>query len=139
MTYPDLTPARLAVERLLADTCTIERDRAGIHDDVLDETTGALVPPIADSFAVWSGPCLVNPQGWRDQDEFLGPLATTKPLRGDYRGLIPLAAPAVEAGDTLTINVAARDPQLTGQTFRVVEIGEVNTFAIVRIIGLERL
>lgn len=135
--FPNLQPARVAIERLLADTCTVERDAAGVGDDVLNEQTGQLQRPAGDASALWAGPCLITPRD--SSEQFIGPTETVLPERGDYRLLLPLAAPATVAGDRVTVTTSVRDPQLTGRLFRVVEVGELSTFAVVRILGVELL
>lgn len=133
--YPDLGPARQQVLRLMADVCTIERD-LDPSDQPLNEQTGQITP---DSTTLWTGPCLLTPRPRSDAEQYVGPVDQIAPLRGGYRALIPLDAPLLAAGDLLTVNSSPRDPQLAGTVFRVVEIGEVSTFAVARIFYLDRL
>ena len=132
----DLRPAQRSVEALLTDTGTLERDTAGVGDDVLNEATGQLVRPAGDSATLWTGPVLVTPDTPAPR-QLVDGLDATRPEATAYRGLLPLAAPVVRAGDLLTVNVASRDPQLAGRAFRVVGLGQVSTFAVVRIVELE--
>lgn len=139
MAGPDLSRATERVLSLMDDTVTVHRDRPGVYDDELDETTGELIPAEAGS-AVWSGPALITPR--TDNDGTPEPDPNGLYDSGSsprYRALIPLTSPQVEAGDVLTVTSSRRDPQLVGERFRIDAAGQVSTYTVARSVGLIRI
>ena len=138
MVGPDLTRARARVEALMDDLCTITTDPAGVTDDDLDETTGQLIP-VAVPTTVYDGICLITPH--TDGDGTPEPDRTTGQVsdRARYRLLLPVAAPPVAEGQLLQVRQSRRDPQLPTARFRVDAAGQVLTYAVARVVGLERL
>ncbi|AIA03450.1 DUF6093 family protein [Streptomyces noursei] len=133
----DVEGARRVVCRLMDDKVEVWRDSGGRADDVLDESTGELVPPAPDEELVWDGLGAVLP---------LGLPAITKPLDGafaqeppstDYQALLPVQAPELRPDHVLRVAGSVRpggprDPQLVGRRFRVSD-KIVGTYTVVRI------
>lgn len=113
-TGPDLTPARLAVERLMDDTCEIRRNVDGVDDAVLNQATGLLEDPTPlEPF--YTGPCS---------------------LRMSAQGVastiaVPLAAPELLPGDVVKMTSTRRDPVLVGEAY-VIKKPLYNSMAVSR-------
>ena len=138
---PDLTQARLTVEGLMDDTCTISLDAAGVSDDAMDLATGALVP-VGTAQPLYEGPCMLTPTAPGDgTPEATAPSAEpTDAARQRYRLLLPLLdSPAIPAGAVLTVLTSRRDALLVGARFRADSAGQVSTFSIARPVGMVRL
>lgn len=120
------------------DRCTITADRAGVRDDELDEDTGRLIRN-TDASTVYEGKCLVTPV--TDQDGTPEPDETTGAVdRGPrYRLLLPVDANPVGRGMRLKVTASLRDPELLTAEFGIDAPGQVSTYAVARVIGLERL
>lgn len=132
-TGPDLSTARLAVEALMDDTCTITRDAEGFSDDVLDPVTGRLAPPNPDTTSVYTGRCKVSPGGTQPSEREEG---GSDVHARTYNGSVPWDAPMPAVGDLLTVASSHRDPQLVGKSFRVQSVA-VSTFLVSRRMQLE--
>ncbi|AJC58591.1 hypothetical protein GZL_06018 [Streptomyces sp. 769] len=133
--------ARRVVGRILDDKLEVWRDSGGHADDLLDETTGALVRPTPDEVLVWDGLGAVMS---------LGRPAITKPVDGavsveppttDYQAVLPVGAPVLRPDDVIRVAGSVRpggprDPQLVGRRFRVSD-ESVGTFSVVRIVRVQ--
>ncbi|WP_039636725.1 DUF6093 family protein [Streptomyces sp. 769] len=137
----DVEGARRVVGRILDDKLEVWRDSGGHADDLLDETTGALVRPTPDEVLVWDGLGAVMS---------LGRPAITKPVDGavsveppttDYQAVLPVGAPVLRPDDVIRVAGSVRpggprDPQLVGRRFRVSD-ESVGTFSVVRIVRVQ--
>ncbi|MEU7640945.1 DUF6093 family protein [Streptomyces sp. NPDC039016] len=137
----DVDGARRVVGRILDDKLEVWRDSGGRADDVLDETTGRLVPPAPDELLVWDGLGAVMP---------LGRPAITKPVDGavsieppptDYQAVLPVGVPVLRPDDVIRVAGSVRpggprDPQLVGRRFRVSDEA-LGTFSVVRIVRVQ--
>lgn len=132
-TGPDLSVARVMVEALMDDTCTITRDPEQFSDDVLDTVTGRLVPPNPDTISIYEGRCKVSPQRTQSSERQEGGVDV---YARKYNGSIPWNSPMPVIGDLLLITSSYRDPQLVGKVFRVQSV-EVSTFLVSRKMQLE--
>lgn len=110
---PKLGTARRLLEKHLTDECRIERDRAGVYDDVLEMATGQLMKRPLDPEVVYEGPCLVAPTGVGQTVEG----AQVVERRG-YRVRLPYDSPHFLGGDRLTITTS-EDPELTGRQLTI--------------------
>lgn len=134
----DLSGVRAFLEEtVLTDTATVARDVAGVHDDELGDDL-ILRPPPTDLTTVWSGLVAVLPRDYARTAPLPGGLAVEPMEEGAYLGLAPLDAPVFRRDDLLTVAASERDPQLAGVGFRVLGPGRVSTFAVVRIVPLDR-
>lgn len=137
MAGPDLTAATARVLSLMDDTCTVASDPPGVRDDIFDEVTGLLTPPVNDATtATW--PCLITRQT-EAGDQTPPATATTAKLTGNvYRLLLPLQA-RIAGGELVTVTVSARDPQLIGARFRADAPADVGSYPVARIVRVVRL
>lgn len=115
MTLPGPTDRLVRMQaRWQTATCTITR--AGAGDPVRNEETGQLEPPAATT--VYTGPCLVTPEGGDRVQEFGGaPVA----LRSYTVSIADLTAD-VHVEDLVTVT-GSRDPLLdVGRALRVLDV-----------------
>ena len=133
----DVDGARRVVDRILDDKLEVWRDSAGRTDDVLDETTGRLVPPAPDQDLVWAGLGAVMPLGRPAVTKPVGGLVAVEPPTTDYQAVLPVDAPALRRDDVVRVAGSVRpggprDPQLVGRRFRFSD-ETVGTYSVVRI------
>lgn len=134
-TGPDLSAGEAALERIMDDGCTVQRDVSGTDEAVLDQNTGELVQ--AGLALVYLGKCM-----------FRGPAGGGVVVRGDQVAVqsdptarLPLSwfrlNPAQEPrrGDLLTITSSRRDPSTIGQVFEVKDIAAA-TITVARTLTL---
>lgn len=107
--------ARRLVERHLTDSCRVERDRAGVYDDVLDINTGQLAKRPTTADVVYAGPCLVAPTGVGQTVEGARVME-----RKGYRIRMGYDVPQFYRGDRVVIT-ASSDPQLVGRTLVLID------------------
>lgn len=121
---------RAAAERGMVDACVIRR-RAG--EPVVDDNTGEVTAAVTD---VYTGRC-------EFQQNASGGAARAVQPGEDFQLLLqlvlklPIAAPALEVGDEVTVTAAALDEQLVGQVFLVRDLF-VKTHATARRVGITR-
>lgn len=145
VTGPDLTGARLAIEKLMDDKCRIVRDVEGDLDDVLDEDTGLLAGPFGDTGIIYDdttlgdagrdldGRCTVTPA---DRVPRIVESAGEPVMVQQYQASLPWDAPVIREGDTLEVTASRRDAQLVGVTLVVIEVFKT-TYLISRKLLLE--
>lgn len=127
----NLTTARQLVEKHLTDRCLIERDRAGVYDDVLDISTMKLLRRPEEPEVIYDGdvegeggPCLIAPVGIGQTVEG----ARVMERRG-YRVRLPYDAPIFLKGDRLTV-VMSDDAELVGRLLVVVDSSQGATMDV---------
>ncbi|MFE6718443.1 DUF6093 family protein [Streptomyces albidoflavus] len=137
----DVDGARRVVGRMLDDKLEVWRDSAGRSDDLLDETSGKLIPPSPDEELVWDGLGAVLR---------LGRPALTRPVEGarvveppttDCQAVIPVDAPALRRDDVVRVAGSVRpggprDPLLVGRRFRVSD-ETVGTYTVMRVVRVQ--
>jgi hypothetical protein len=101
---------------VLIDTGTLTRDTDGQSDATFNATTLRATVP-ADGDPVWSGPCLITPEGSTGQPVAPGAVRRT----GRLRVLLPYTAPVPQVGDYWTATTS-QDPSLVDARMRVDEI-----------------
>lgn len=100
-----LRSGRAAAERLMQDTCTVERP-----GDITNDVTGE-----AELVEVYVGRCKVQTyEGYEQNPKAGGATLTVQRYRVD----LP-ASVLVRPGDLVTITAAVADPHLVGKTYRV--------------------
>ncbi|MEV4907066.1 DUF6093 family protein [Streptomyces albidoflavus] len=137
----DVDGARRVVARILDDKLEVWRDGAGRTDDVLDETTGRLVPPPPDEELVWNGLGAVMPFGRPAITRPVGGSVAVEPPTTDYQAVLPVDAPALRRDDVVRVAGSVRpggprDPQLIGRRFRYSDEA-VGTYSVVRIVRVQ--
>ncbi|GHJ28575.1 hypothetical protein TPA0910_30080 [Streptomyces hygroscopicus subsp. sporocinereus] len=137
----DVDGARRVVGRILDDKLEVWRDGAGRTDDVLDETTGKLVPHAPDEGLVWDGLGAVMPLGRPALTQPVSGSVAVEPPITDYQAVLPVDAPVLRRDDVIRVAGSvrpegARDPQLVGRRFRVSDEA-VGTYSVVRIIRVQ--
>lgn len=132
---PNLEQARKKIESFMTDECIIGRDIEGTLDDVIDENTGEIVPPVNDENVMYSGVCLITPAGIGQNEGAQGQPVELPGLR-TYRGFVPLEVMNIEVHDVLLVTTSMRDEDLVGRKFIVRGI-KASTFAIFRELTLE--
>ncbi len=139
----DVDGARRVVGRILDDKLEVWRDSGGRADDILDETTGKLVPPAlaADEVLVWDGLGAVMPLGRPAITKPLGSAVAQEPPTTDYQAVLPVQAPELRPDDVIRVAGSVRpggprDPQLVGRRFRVSD-ANVGTYSVVRIVRVQ--
>lgn len=113
---PDLTAARVAVEKLLDDECLIRRDSDHNQDATLNETTYELEHPDPRTVDVYEGACMITPM---DSSLAAALADDSDDTVSRYELKVPIDAPALQDGDEVTILSARRDSGLVGKTFYV--------------------
>lgn len=106
---------------LLSDRLALRRDRPGVEDDILDESSGSLVPAPDDVTVLWTG---------------LGAVLADRE-DGTYRVMLPMDAPLLYEGDMIDVLESAQDPQLAGKRVRVRTVPRGGTFAVLRTVHAE--
>lgn len=133
----DLDPVRAMLEADFMDDLLRLSDTAG--PDVLDPDTLVLTPQVGAT--VWEQPGLVVPAGGRTEVPAVAEQNLPVPPEADYVAVVPLAAPMAAPQQVITVYgsrlPAPRDPAIVGRRFRVVNVPNVSTFAVARIIWLE--
>ncbi|MEU8560581.1 DUF6093 family protein [Streptomyces cyaneofuscatus] len=137
----DVEGARRVVGRILDDKLEVWRDSSGRTDDVLDETTGRLVPPVPDEELVWDGLGAVMPLGRPAITKPVGGAVAVEPPTTDYQAVLPVGAPALHRDDVVRVAGSVRpggprDPQLVGRRFRFSD-GAVGTYSVVSIVRVQ--
>ncbi len=117
--FADMDICREWIELQMDDQCVITRDLGGTFDDVLDQSTGQLVPGQAGQEPVYSGMCEVEPLA-PDVNQQLrgGHLESLK----QFKVLIPKAVTDVRVGDQFMTTVSDNDPSLVGRPMRVQDV-----------------
>ncbi|MFF4051938.1 DUF6093 family protein [Streptomyces chartreusis] len=137
----DVEGARRVVGRILDDKLEVWRDGAARLDDVLDESTGQLIPPAPDALLVWDGLGAVMPWGRPAITKPVGGAAIREPPTTDYQAVLPVQGPQLRPDDVVRVAGSVRpggprDPQLVGRGFRVSD-GHVGTYSVVRIVRVQ--
>ncbi|MER6127883.1 DUF6093 family protein [Streptomyces sp. NPDC001795] len=137
----DVEGARRVVDRILDDKLEVWRDSASRTDDVLDETTGRLVPSAPDEELVWDGLGSVMPLGRPALTQPVSGALAVEPPTTDYQAVLPVDAPVLRRDDVIRVAGSvrpegARDPQLVGRRFRVSDEA-VGTYSVVRIVRVQ--
>ena len=130
-TGPDIDTGRTAVENLMDDACIISADIEGVGDDVLDEDTGWMEPPVpgpdsptqynqastgingrslADAEAT-GGKCKVKPASDTEIARYVGEGGVNQAQVWYVLGL-PWDAPIMPLNSVATITSSRRDPAL---------------------------
>lgn len=138
----DVDGARRAVARVLDDQVEVWRDSGGHADDLLDERTGQLVPPVPEEVLVWHGLGAVTPVGRPAITKPVDGAIVQEPPGAQYQAVLPVEA-QVRPDDILRVarstpSSRPRDPQLLGRRFRVSD-ASVGSYSVVRIVRLEVL
>ena len=103
-----------AAERLMVDSCTIER----VTGVKVDPLTGMDVPTVE---SIYAGKCkvqLTRAQG--STVDASGYLATIQ----DYELHIPVSAPTPHPGDVVTLTATPGDPERGGRQYRITAVFE---------------
>ncbi|MER5546488.1 DUF6093 family protein [Streptomyces sp. NPDC001130] len=137
----DVDGARRVVGRIMDDKLEAWRDSAGRTDDMLDETTGRLVPPRPDEELLWDGLGAVMPFGRPAITRPVSGAVAVEPPTTDYQAVLPVDAPALRRDDVIRVAGSVRpggprDPQLVGRRFRVSDEA-VGTYSVVRIVRVQ--
>jgi hypothetical protein len=116
----NLATARQLVQKHLTDRCRIERDQAGVYDDVLDMATGQLLARPLEPQVIYPAPgeegyCLVRPTGIGQTVEG----ARVIERRG-YAVSLPHDAPQFRRGDRVIIT-ASDDPELVDRPLTLID------------------
>ncbi|MGW7572384.1 DUF6093 family protein [Streptomyces sp. NPDC054765] len=137
----DVDGARRVVGRLLDDKLEAWRDSGGRADDVLDESTGKLVPPKPDERLIWEGLGAVISLGRPSITKPLGSTVMQESPTTDYQAVLPVQAPELRPDDVIRVAGSLRlggprDQQLIGRRFRVSD-KSVGTYSVVRIVRVQ--
>lgn len=122
-TGPDLSFAQQAIERLMDDTCRIERPASGPRD--VDEDGNLL--PAGPPQLIYEGICKVAPLEATTVEE----VQYSQDLTSPYEVTIPLDTPVFREPDEVTILTSRRDPMLVGKLLIVRRV-PYSTFAVQR-------
>lgn len=136
MAFPDLTPARVVLERMMVDTCRITRDPPGYHDDIWDPITGTYVRPDGDDLTVYEGKCKFGPM--QNRADIPREQGGAPELTRQYQATLPWDAPAVKPGDVFEVLTSERDPQAPGTRFVIINQIK-NTMLTARRLTLEEV
>jgi hypothetical protein len=118
--------APIVETRILVDT--IEIFRPG--PEILDPDSGEYVP--GPDTIVYQGPGAVFAVGGPGLVLSLEGQAYADNTRNRYRLLTPLEAPLASREDQVRVTVATQDPGLTNRIWRVLDISDANSLAVVR-------
>ncbi|MEU5428466.1 DUF6093 family protein [Streptomyces sp. NPDC020799] len=123
--------AAFAERHLMPDTVLVTRSTG---EDVLDTTTGDLIPASPQVIHTGQAGLYRGQERIRSRSGREG--AWVEEVRAGYRMLLPLGAAEVRDNDIVHV-VQANDRQAVGRTYRVVSLGEVSSFPVVRTVWLE--
>lgn len=133
MLLPDLEYGRRIAEEAMIDRCRILRDPAGPRDDVLDRSTGRLVPAAGDEQTVYEGICGPTTETALDARREEG--GRTAHYRA-WRTRVPMGAPLPAEGDVVVMLLCRSDATLTGRRFRVIDVNQ-SSVGVTRRLALE--
>jgi hypothetical protein len=97
----------------VAESVTITRDPEGVFDDVLDEVTGALTPPVSDSTTIYTGGALIAPMTIRSEPHLEGGAGL---YPHGFICRLPVTAPVIRIGDRVTVT-ASPNPSMVGAVY----------------------
>lgn len=117
----------------MTDRCRVVRDTPGPRDDVLDRTTGRLVPPAGDEVTIYEGPS--GPLVETAVDARRAEGGRTVHYRA-WRTRIPMEAPLPVEGDIVIMLVSRADSTLNGRRFRIVDVNQ-SSVGVTRRLALE--
>lgn len=136
----DLSGLASVVDTWLVDTVEITSD-GGVTDDYLDEGTGLLTP--TPPAVVYAGRGAIQPLGAPSPLQDPDVQRIVAETGASYRLLLPLAQPAAISVDNLARVTAQGSttphPELLERRFKVVELGQVSSFAVVQIHYLKQI
>ncbi|MFF3378128.1 DUF6093 family protein [Streptomyces sp. NPDC002680] len=118
--------------KILTDTVKISRP----GEPVFNPDTGQYEP--GPPVTVYDGRGGVFPEGGPGIVLHLEGQAYVDDSKSRYKLLTPLAAPVASREDTVTVTAAA-DPAAVGRTWRVLDVGETSTLAVVRTTWLDQV
>lgn len=104
-----LPEMRLQAESMMQVSCTITIPAAGVWD----ETSGTYSTSLT---LLYTGPCRVRRPNASDRQATAGEAGY---VMGDVIVSVPVSAPVVPAGATITITASVHDPQMVGSAFTV--------------------
>lgn len=131
----DLAGPRATAEATLTATCTIRLDAEGTADDVLNTTTGVLVPPDPDTTTLYSGACTVRPTA----AERVGEEGGVVLYLHTYRLLLPIAAePVIGAVATIDSVDDSGDPALVERDLLITEVAYSSRAVLRRATAVDR-
>ncbi|MFF3406695.1 DUF6093 family protein [Streptomyces sp. NPDC002742] len=127
-----LAPVATIVEtRILVDTVEIFRP----GPQILNPDTGVYEP--GPDIVLYQGSGAVFSQGGPGLVLSLEGQAYADDTRNRYRLLTPLGAPLGSRDDHVRVTVATQDPGLLNRTWRVLDISDANSLAVVRTTWLD--
>ena len=129
----DLSSIVEFIDTLMDDTCTIVRNPLGAADSSFDEDAGQLGTPATT--VVYAGKCKIT--SLRDSQPTTVPRTGFDQDQRMYRFGIPIVAPTIAVGDTVTILSSLRFPHMVGHTFAVRETVD-GTFSVQQRVVVER-
>jgi hypothetical protein len=118
--------APIVESRILVDAVQIFRP----GPEVLDPDSGEYVP--GPDTIVYDGPGAVFGSGGPGLVLSLEGQAYADDTRNRYRVLTPLASPLASRDDQVRVTVATQDPGLLSRVWRVLDISDANSLAVVR-------
>jgi hypothetical protein len=119
--------------RILVDTVEIFRP----GPPVLEEASGEYVP--GQDTIVYHGQGAVFSTGGPGLTLSLAGQAYADDTRNRYRLLTPLSAPLASREDHVRVIVATQDPGLLRRTWRVMDISDANSLAVLRTTWLDEI
>ncbi|MFE2578869.1 DUF6093 family protein [Streptomyces sp. NPDC059378] len=126
-----LAALRPVVNRILVDTVQIFRPGTPI----LNEETGEYEP--GPDVILYQGVGAVFSQGGPGMVLSLEGQVYADDTRNRYRLLTPLDAPLGSRDDRVRVTVAVQDPGLLNRTWRVLDLSDANSLAVVRTTWLD--
>lgn len=122
---------RAEAEGRMVDACTITR---GGGDPVFDPDTGEYTTPAGST--IYTGPCEVQiSDGLNAREADAG---GTEITLSRLTVKVPISVEGVQVDDVVTITASELDPDLVGQTYRVIA-GFAKSFATARRLQVERV
>ncbi|WP_438828676.1 DUF6093 family protein [Streptomyces klenkii] len=115
----------------MPDTVLVTRSTS---EDILDPSSGDLVPAPPQVIHTGQAGLYRGQEHVRRRSGREG--AWVEEVRAGYRMMLPLGVAELQENDTTHV-VQARDKQAVGRTYRVVAMGEVSSFPVVRTVWLE--
>lgn len=123
--------APIVETRILVDTVEIFRP----GPEILDPDSGEYVP--GPDTIVYQGPGAVFAAGGPGLVLSLEGQAFADDTRNRYKLLTPLSATLASREDQVRVTVATQDPGLLNRTWRVLDISDANSLAVVRTTWLD--